>query len=94
MNVRRGVQHREVRLGSHAQVSDVIERSDATPPTVADQSASRGLMPMSRTATAMQNAIDDVRSGRFGFVLGRDQELLTGEDEVDVLQLVEVTDLG
>ena len=35
-------------------------RRAAAPPAVADHSASAGVIPMSRTATAMQNGIDDV----------------------------------
>ena len=35
-------------------------RSAAAPPAVADHTASAGVMRISRTASAMQNAIDDV----------------------------------
>src|SRR4051795_9428549 len=38
-----------------------VRRSEAAPPAVADHSASAGVIRISRTASAMQNAIDEVK---------------------------------
>ena len=58
----RGVQQGEVGAGARARGGR--RRCGAgprAPPAVADQTASSGVIPMSRTARAMQNGIDEVK---------------------------------
>ncbi len=58
--VRGGVDDGDVRPGSHAQMTDVVAPQRRAAPRVAASSASSVVMPISRTASARQNGIDDV----------------------------------
>ena len=58
----RGVQQGQVGAGAGGDPADVRRGAGPrAPPAVADQTASSGVMPMSRTARAMQNGIEEVK---------------------------------
>lgn len=57
----RSVQEHEVRAGAGRDTADVRTPQGSRTPAVADQTASSGVIPMSRTASAMQNGTEEVK---------------------------------
>ncbi|CAM5691315.1 hypothetical protein SFUMM280S_00364 [Streptomyces fumanus] len=56
----RGVEEGQVGVRARGEAADAARLGAAAPPAVAAHTASSGVIPMSRTASAMQNGTDEV----------------------------------